>query len=88
MPMGLQNAPAIHQCCVTAALREYIGKICHIYLDNIVTWSDNVAEHTKHINLIMKALRNARLYVTPKNAIFTRRKSIFWATTFLSAELK
>ena len=38
MPMGLKNAPAIHQRCVTAVLRELIGKFCHVYLDDIVIW--------------------------------------------------
>ena len=36
MPMGLKNAPAIHQRRVTSALCELLGKICHIYLDDIV----------------------------------------------------
>jgi hypothetical protein len=40
MPMGLRNALAIHQHCVTSVLHPYIGKICHIYLDNIIVWSD------------------------------------------------
>jgi len=31
MPMGYRNAPLIHQCRVTAALRKYLGKFCHIY---------------------------------------------------------
>jgi hypothetical protein len=42
MPMGLCNSPAIHQRHMTAALREYIGKFCHIYLDDIVIWSQDV----------------------------------------------
>jgi hypothetical protein len=46
MPMGIKNAPAIHQQCMTAALRKFLGKICHIYRDNIIIWSGNVAEHT------------------------------------------
>ena len=62
MLMGLQNSPAIHQHHIMAALQEYIGKICHIYLDDIVIWSQDVVEHTKHINLIMKALQKAHLY--------------------------
>jgi Reverse transcriptase (RNA-dependent DNA polymerase) len=66
MPMGLQNSPAIHQHHVTAALREYIGKICHIYLDDIVIWSKNIADHTKYIDLIIKALEKARLYCNLK----------------------
>lgn len=36
MPMGLKNAPAIHQRHVTTALRPWIGKNFHIYLDGIV----------------------------------------------------
>jgi len=36
MPMGFCNSPAIHQRRVTNALRQHIGKICHIYLDDIV----------------------------------------------------
>jgi len=72
MPMGLRNSPAIHQHHVTAALREYIGKICHIYLNNIVIWSDNITEHTKHIDLIMQALEKAHLYCNPKKCKFFR----------------
>ena len=59
MPMGLKNAPAIHQRRVTAALRELIGKICHIYLDDIVIWSNTLQEHEQNIRLVLKALRDA-----------------------------
>ena len=60
--MGLRNSPAIHQRRVTAALREHIGKICHVYLDDIVIWSKTITQHLKHTDIIMKALREARLY--------------------------
>ena len=49
MPQGLKNAPPIHQCQMNATLRPLIGKICHIYIDDIVIWSNMVAEHVKHI---------------------------------------
>ena len=61
MPMGLQNSPAIHQRRITTALREYIGKFCHIYLDDIAIWSQDVIKHTQPIDLIMKALQKAWL---------------------------
>jgi hypothetical protein len=78
MPMGLCNSPAIHQHRVTATLRQYIGKICHIYLDDIVIWSQDGIEHTKHIDLIMKALQKARLYCNPKKCHFYLRELDFW----------
>lgn len=66
MPMGLRNAPAIHQRRVAVALREYIGKICHVYLDDIVIWSNSINEHHRNVRTILTALRAARLYCNPK----------------------
>ena len=72
MPMGLKNSPPIHQRRMVAALRHLIGKICHVYLDDIVIWSDTVAEHTKHIDMVMKALAAAKLHLNPKKCKFFR----------------
>jgi hypothetical protein len=70
MPMGLRNSPPIHQHRVAAALREYIGRICHVYLDNIIIWSQLVEEHKKHVHLILAALRAASLYCNPDKCKF------------------
>ena len=59
MPMGLKNAPAIHQRRVTAALRTLLGKICHIYLDDIVIWSNSLDEHDKNVCTVLEALHAA-----------------------------
>lgn len=66
MPMGFRNSPAIHQRRVTNALRKYLGKICHVYLDDIVIWSNSLEEHITNVKLIMGALRNAKLHVNEK----------------------
>ena len=54
MPMGIKNAPAIHQRRVTTALRPYIGRICHAYIDDVAIWSRNVKEHEKNVATIHK----------------------------------
>jgi Reverse transcriptase (RNA-dependent DNA polymerase) len=66
MPMGIKNAPAIHQRRVSAALRPLIGKICHVYLDDIVVWSNNLEEHACNVKLILQALEDAKLYCNLK----------------------
>jgi hypothetical protein len=70
MPMGLRNSPPIHQRRMTAALREHIGKICHIYLDDIIIWSNTIEDHTKHIRMVLTSLQNASLYCNPKKCEF------------------
>jgi len=46
-------------------LQELIGKICHIYLDDIVIWSQSIEEHTENVKLVLKVLKDAHLYVNP-----------------------
>lgn len=66
MPQGLRNAPSVQQRRVTAALRAHIGKICHVYLDDIIIWSEDVEEHEKHLALIFNDLKKAALYCNPR----------------------
>ena len=56
MPTGLQNSLSIHQRWVANALCELIGKICHIYLDDIVIWSETIEEHEKHVRMVLDCL--------------------------------
>jgi len=65
MPMGLKNAPAIHQQCVTATLHPLMGKICHIYLDDIVIWLTSMDKHEHNVRTVLQVLCDARLYVNP-----------------------
>ena len=58
---GLWNSPPIHQHCMTIVLMHLLGKICHIYLDNIIIWSDNIEQHTKHIHLVLTALWDCQI---------------------------
>jgi hypothetical protein len=61
MPMGLKNSPATQQRRVTTALRHLIGRICHVYLDDIIIWSDSFEEHAENCRLVLEALRKAQL---------------------------
>lgn len=72
MPMGFRNSPSTHQRRVNAALRKYIGKICHVYLDDIGIWSQTIEEHEINVALVLQALRDAHLLCSPKKTdLFT-----------------
>ena len=68
MPMGLCNSPATHQQHVTLALRDLIGHICHIYLNDIIIWSQSVEEHEHNVALVLEVLQNAHLYCSSKKS--------------------
>ena len=73
MPMGIKNAPAIHQRRVSAALRPWIGRICHVYIDDIAIWSKTMEEHERNVRTILSALKENSLYCNPKKTkLFSR----------------
>lgn len=63
LPFGLRNAPSIFQRALDDILREYIGKICYVYIDDIIIFSESEQDHSQHIELIFKALENANMKV-------------------------
>jgi hypothetical protein len=56
MPQGGCNAPATHQHRMTDALQELIGKICHVYLNDIIIWSQTMEEHKRNCAAVLEAL--------------------------------
>src|SRR5882762_5133805 len=86
MPMGLRSSPPIHQRRMTSALHELLGRICHIYLDDIVIWSNTVEQHTEHIRLVLGAFERQNYTVILRNAIFTSSKWISSDTIYPHAE--
>jgi hypothetical protein len=72
MPMGGCNAPSTHQRRMTHALRELIGKICHVYLDDIIIWSQTIEEHEINVGRVLEALRKANLFCNgAKSTLFS-----------------
>lgn len=59
------------------ALRPFIGRFCHVYLDNIIVWSSSLKEHERHVCLILSALREHNLYVSDKKTELFKYKISF-----------
>ena len=73
MPMGLRNSPAVHQRRVASALHALIGQICHVYLDNIIIWSNSLEEHEHNVTQVLAALKAMNLYCSiTKSMLFSR----------------
>ena len=72
MPFGLTNAPAIFQHMMNDIFREYLDQFVVIYLDDILIFSQDYIEHTKHVRLILTKLREHGLYAKPEKCEFDR----------------
>ena len=51
LPMGLTNACATFQRMMGKILKELIGVICFVYLDDVIIFSENMEEHIENIKI-------------------------------------
>ena len=70
LPFGLCNGPAAFQRIIDTVMGDLLGKICLVYLDDIVIFSSNATEHAAHLQLVFDRLRNAGLQLKPSKCHF------------------
>ena len=60
MPFGLTNAPAAFQRFMNDIFSDMLYVHVIIYLDDILVYSDDPAEHKKHVREVPQRLRKKR----------------------------
>jgi len=70
MPFGLTNAPASFQHFINDTLRDFLDVFCTAYLDDILIYSDSLAEHKIHVKQVLEKLEHAGLYLKPEKCEF------------------
>lgn len=61
MPFGLKNAPSTFQRLMNSILREFINKICVVYMDDILVFSTSLEEHISNLKIIFGTLKKSGL---------------------------
>ncbi len=63
MPFGLTNTLAIFQLYINRALIGLIDICCVIYLDDILIYFINPADHQRYVREVLERFRNFKLYL-------------------------
>lgn len=63
MPFGLTNAPATFQAYINKALAGLVDIHCIVYLDDILIYSKDEAEHEQHVRSVLERLRQWHLFI-------------------------
>ena len=72
MPFGLCNAPATFQRLMQSVLAGLEGRICFVYIDDILVCSRTFEEHLSHLKQVFDRLRQAHLKLKPKKCVFLK----------------
>ena len=77
MPFGLKNAPSTFQRVMDNVLREHIGVICLVYMDDIIVFSTSLTEHMENLTKIFKTLEKHNLKLQLDKSEFLQKEVAF-----------
>ena len=70
MPFGLCNAPATFQALMNDILRPYLRRFVLVFFDDILIYSQSMAQHLGHVRAILSLLQQHRLFVKKSKCAF------------------
>jgi len=70
MPFGLTNAPSVFQRFVNENFANLLDVYILVYLDDILIFSDNMADHKKHAKEVLRCLQEQGLFVNGDKCCF------------------
>lgn len=70
MPFGLTSAPAVFQALINDVLHNMLNKFVYLYLNDILIFSRDSLEHSKHVSASPPGLLKNKLYVEAEKCEF------------------
>ncbi len=70
MACGLSNSPSVFQVYMNEVFREFLQRFVIVYIDDILIYSRNLAEHLLHVKQVLEKLRHHHLYLKLEKCVF------------------
>ncbi|MEQ5220386.1 reverse transcriptase family protein, partial [Morganella morganii] len=80
MPFGLTNAPAAFMDLMNRVFQPYLDEFVVVFIDDILVYSSDPAEHEKHLRTVLHILREKQLYAKLSKCEFWKTSVAFWVT--------
>ncbi|KAI2667405.1 Transposon Tf2-8 polyprotein [Labeo rohita] len=85
MPYGLSIRPSVFQTYMNEVFREFLHRFVIVYIDDILIYSRDLADHRQHIQPVLLKLREQSLYLKLEKCEF-HRPSVQFLGYIISAE--
>ena len=88
MPMGLRNSGCTFQRMMDKILQPLIGKVCHVYQDDVIVFSKSVEQHKLDLEAVVQLLKEAQLKIKLKKCSFFQKEIEFLGHTISNGQIK
>ena len=77
MSFGLTNAPAYFMYLMNSVFMPELDKFMVMFINDILIYSENEADHAEHLRIVLSRLREHKLYAKISKCEFWLRKVPF-----------
>ena len=77
LPFGLTNAPATFMQLMNGIFHDNLDDFVIVFLDDILIFSKTAEEHTRHVEAVLKVLREHKLFAKESKCEFFRQSIAF-----------
>ena len=88
MPFGLTNAPSTFMRLMNEVLKDFLGNLFIVYLDDIMIFSKKLEENLIHIHKFFNKLREEKLLINLKKCSFVKKELVYMGFVVLDEGLK
>eukprot|EP00253_Pinus_taeda_P007136 PITA_07136 len=88
MPFGLSDAPSTFMRLMNEMLKEFIGKLVIVYVDDILIFSRTKGEHLQHVRRVLEKLQQNKLLINLKKCTFLQKELVYLRFVVAENELK
>ena len=74
LPFGLRNSPQTFQRVLNTVLGDLIGKICFVFIDDIIIFGETMTEANERFDTVAQKLRKANLTLEPEKCKFLKKE--------------
>ena len=74
LPFGLTNAPVAFMNLMNKIFHDCLDKFVLVFIDDILIYSKNEEEHQRHLEIILKRLREHTLYIKLSKCVFYQKE--------------
>ena len=74
LPFGLRNSPRTFQRVLNTVLGDLIGKICFVFIDDIIIFGETIEEANERFNIVAQRLRETKLKLEPEKCEFFKEE--------------
>ena len=74
LTFGLRNSPRTFQKVLNTVLGKLIGKICFVFINDIIIFGETMTEANERFNTVTQKLREANLRLEPEKCEYLKRE--------------